>query len=200
MSVSLPPMTDIAFALRGDFVPAGYARALWQAILTTLPWLAGEPLAGVLPLRGTQQDGGIWLPRRTKLVLRLPATRIEQARAMSGRQLVLGDARLAVEEGEIRPHLGHPTLHAHLVASPLDEAGFMAFVEDELSRMGVTGQRICGKHRTLQDGETAVRGFSLVVHHLKPDQSLLLQGLGMGEARPLGCGIFMPFKAIPNLE
>jgi CRISPR-associated protein Cas6 len=193
-------MTDIAFALQGDFVPAGYAHALLQAIVTTLPWFASEPLAGVLPLRGTQQDGGIWLPRRTKLVLRLPASRIEQARALSGRQLVLEHTQLAVEEGEIRPHVGHPTLHAHLVASPLDEAGFMASVEDELSRMGITGQRICGKHRVLQDGEKTVRGYSLVVHHLKPDQSLLLQGMGLGEARPLGCGIFVPFKAIPNLE
>jgi CRISPR-associated protein Cas6 len=193
-------MTDIAFALQGDFVPVGYARALLQAIVTTLPWFAMEPLAGVVPLRGTQQDGGIWLPRRTKLVLRLPASRIEQARALSGRQLVLGDTRLAVEEGEIRPHVGHPTLHAHMVASPLDEAGFMSSVEDELSQMGITGQRICGKHCALQDGEETVRGFSLVVHHLKPDQSLLLQGVGLGEARPLGCGIFVPFKAIPNLE
>lgn len=200
MSVALPSMTDIAFAVHGDLLPTGYARPLLQGIMAVLPWFADEPLAGVLPLRGTQHDKGIWLPRRTKLVLRLPSSRVEQARALSGRQLLLGETSLTVEEGEVRPHASHPTLHAHLVVSPLDEAGFMASVEDALSRMGITGQRICGKHRTLPDGENTITGFSLVVHHLKPDQSLLLQGMGLGEARPLGCGIFVPFKAIPSLE
>jgi CRISPR-associated protein Cas6 len=192
-------MTDIAFALQGDFVPVGYARALLQAIVTTLPWFAMEPLAGVVPLRGTQQDGGIWLPRRTKLVLRLPVSRIGEAHALSGQRLALGKASLLIEAGEIRPHKGHPTLHARLVTSALDETEFMAFVEAELSHMGITGQCLCGKHRTLRDGDRTLRGYSLVVHHLKPDQSLLLQGMGLGQNRTLGCGIFVPFKAIPNL-
>ncbi len=200
MSAALPPMTDLAFGLQGDFLPIGYARALLQGIVAILPWFVEEPLAGVLPLRGTQHEKGIWLPRRTKLVLRLPSSRIAEARALSGQRLTLGGAHLTVAHGEIRPHVGHPTLHAHLVASPLEEAGFMTSVQHDISRMGITGQRICGKHRILPDGENTVSGFSLVVHHLKPEQSLLLQGMGLGESRHLGCGIFVPFKAIPNLE
>ena len=200
MTATPPAMTDIAFAMQGDFAPTGYERPLLQALVSVLPWLAEEPLAGVLPLRGTQHDQGIWLPRRTKLVLRLPVSRIGEAHALSGQRLALGKTSLLIEAGEIRPHKGHPTLHARLVTSALDETEFMAFVEAELSHMGITGQCLCGKHRTLRDGDRTLRGYSLVVHHLKPDQSLLLQGLGMGEARPLGCGIFMPFKAIPNLE
>ncbi len=200
MSTPCPDMTDLAFGLRGDFVPTGYARTLLQGLVEALPWLAGEPLAGVLPLRGTQHDRGIWLPRRTKLVLRLPTGRIAQARALSGRQLSVGDALLSVDESEVRPHVGHPTLHAHLVATALDEAAFMGSVRDALAGMGIEAQCICGKHRTLPDGEHGISGFSLVVHHLKPEQSLRLQGVGLGEGRPLGCGIFVPFKAIPNLE
>ena len=200
MPAAVPSMTDIAFAVQGDLLPTGYARPLLQGIVATLPWFVEEPLAGVLPLRGTQHEKGIWLPRRTKLVLRLPISRVAEARALSGQQLVLGDTQLTVEAGEIRPHVGHPTLHAHLVASSLDEAGFMASVQNDLSRIGISGQWICGKHRILPDRENTISGFSLVVHHLKPEQSLLLQGMGLGESRHLGCGIFVPFKAIPNLE
>ena len=200
MTATPPAMTDIAFALQGDFAPTGYERPLLQALLSALPWFAEEPLAGVLPLRGTQHDQGIWLPRRTKLVLRLPVSRIDQAHALSGRRLALGKASLLIEAGGVRPHKGHPTLHAHLVTSTLDETDFMSFVDAELSQMGITGQCLCGKHRTLRDGDKTLGGYSLAVHHLKPDQSLLLQGMGLGQDRTLGCGIFVPFKAIPDLE
>ncbi len=195
-----PQMTDIAFAVRGDFVPLGYAFPLLQSIVAVLPWFMDEPLAGLLPLRGTRHEQGIWLPRRTKLVLRLPTKRLTQARALTGQELVLGDASLTVGESEIRPHVGHPTLHSPLVATSLDEAGFTAVVKKELSVLGIDGQWICGKHHTLQDGARTVSGFSLAVHHLKPEQSLRLQQAGLGEERRLGCGIFVPFKAIPNLE
>ncbi len=197
---TVPQMTDIAFAVRGDFVPLGYAFPLLQSVAAVLPWFMDEPLAGLLPLRGTHHDQGIWLPRRTKLVLRLPTERLSQARALTGQRLLLESGSLTVGESEVRPHVGHPTLHAHLVATPLDEAGFTAIVQKELSVLGIEGQWICGKHHTLQDGLRTVSGFSLAVHHLKPEQSLRLQQAGLGEARHLGCGIFVPFKAIPNLE
>jgi hypothetical protein len=39
-----------------------------------------------------------------------------------------------------------------------------------------------------------------VVHDLKPEASILLQCAGMGEGRQFGCGIFMPYKVISDLE
>lgn len=195
------PVTDLAFALRGQFVPSGYAHSLWQAVSATLPWLVSEPAAGLLPLRGTEQNGGLWLPRRSRLVLRLPAARLDEARALEGSTLDLGNGTLLeVGAAEERPHHGHPTLHASLVASELDEMAFGEQVRRELDDMGVQGQWICGRQRMLRCDNVALRGFSLVVHHLKGEQSLRLQARGMGGARHLGCGIFVPFKAIPNLE
>ncbi|MDE2342983.1 MAG: type I-MYXAN CRISPR-associated protein Cas6/Cmx6 [Betaproteobacteria bacterium] len=194
-------MTDLAFALRGQFVPSGYAQRLWLAVSATLPWLVGEPEAGLLPLRGTEQGGGLWLPRRARLVLRLPAERLEDARALEGATLDLGQGhRLEVGAAEERPHHGHPTLHAALVATDLEETAFGEQVRRELDDMGVQGQWICGRERLLHCDNVTLRGFSLVVHHLKGEQSLRLQARGMGSAHHLGCGIFVPFKAIPNLE
>ncbi|MDE1943527.1 MAG: type I-MYXAN CRISPR-associated protein Cas6/Cmx6 [Betaproteobacteria bacterium] len=195
------PVTDVAFALRGQFVPSGYAQRLWLAVSAALPWLADEPAAGLLPLRGTEQGGGLWLPRRARLVLRLPAGRVEAARTLEGATLDLGQGHvLQVGTAEERPHHGHPTLHAALVATELDETAFGEQVRQELDDMGVQGQWICGRERMLHCDNVALRGFSLVVHHLKGEQSLRLQARGMGSARHLGCGIFLPFKAIPNLE
>ena len=194
-------MTDLAFALRGQFVPAGYAQGLWRAVHQALPWLSQEPAAGLLPLRGTEQDGRTWLPRRARLVLRLPQARTGAARALEGTTLDLGEGcLLQVGAAEERPHQGHPTLHAALVATDLEEAAFGQKVRHELDQMGVQGQWICGRQRMLRCDSVSLTGFSLVVHHLKDDQSLRLQARGLGAARHLGCGIFVPFKAIPNLE
>ena len=46
----------------------------------------------------------------------------------------------------------------------------------------------------------AVQGYSLVIHDLKPEESLRLQGAGLGNNRFLGCGVFMPYKVISGLE
>ncbi|MDE1981787.1 MAG: type I-MYXAN CRISPR-associated protein Cas6/Cmx6 [Betaproteobacteria bacterium] len=196
-----PPVTDLAFALRGQFVPSGYAERLWQSVSAALPWLAEEPAAGLLPLRGTEQSGGLWLPRRSRLVLRLPMARADEARALEGVTLDLGSGTLLeVGAAEERPHHGYPTLHAALVATELEEVAFGEQVRRELDDMGVEGQWICGRERMLRCDNVALRGFSLVVHHLKGEQSLRLQARGLGQARHLGCGIFVPYKAIPNLE
>ncbi len=193
-------MVDFAFSLQGRFVPSCYARPLWEGIYRVLPWLAGEPEAGLLPLRGHDQGEGIWLPHRSKLVLRLPRTRAEEAQALCGAQIAVGTETLAVGQGELRPHRGYPTLHAAMVASELDETAFHDQVRTDLATMGIGGQWICGRQRTLRDEVAPLHGFSLVVHHLTPSQSLQLQGCGLGQARHLGCGIFVPYKSIPNLE
>jgi CRISPR-associated protein Cas6 len=200
MTHAISDMTDLAFELQGDSLPRHYSRALWEAVMLALPWAGAAPGFGLLPIKGSVNGSQLLLPRRARLVLRLPVERVEEAQELSGQPLEVGDQVLAVGASTLRPHQGHPTLHAHLVASDRDEAAFMEEVADALGLLGIAGNWICGRQHALQDEQRPIQGYSLVVHHLKPEQSLLLQGRGMGEYRHLGCGIFIPYKAIPNLE
>jgi len=193
-------MIDIAFNLQGGYVPASYPFALWQEIVRCLPWLNETQSAGMLPLRGSVSGGGLLLPQRARLVLRLPAALAPQAELLSGQKLSVEFSVLSVGEARLLPLQPHPTLHAQLVASMEEEEVFLAGIAHQLSEMGISCKWICGKRHTIADAAHSISGYSLVLHDLKPDRSLQLQRTGLGEERRFGCGIFVPYKAITGLD
>lgn len=192
-------MTDIAFDLKGRAVPVGYAFALWREVVRNLPWLEAEKFAGIHPLRVTASGAEILLPQRAKLVLRLPAVRVAQAGRLSGQELHVGSNVLSVGEVKERPLQAFPTLHAHLVESDSEEDVFIAHVTRQLDEMKISCKWICGKRHAVMGEERKIGGYSLVLHDLKPDESLRLQQFGLGGERHFGCGIFVPYKTISGL-
>jgi CRISPR-associated protein Cas6 len=195
----MPDMADMVFDIKGGKVPVGYTFALWDEIVRVLPWLDAEPDAGILPLRGSESGGNILLAARAKLVLRLPVVRMEQARALSGQELGLGAATLQVGAAAVRHLHPHNTLHAHIVESADGEEEFIAEVASRMSDMGIACKWICGKRREIKYGDRSVRGYSLVLHDLKPEASLEIQRRGLNGNRRYGCGIFVPYKTISGL-
>jgi CRISPR-associated protein Cas6 len=91
-------------------------------------------------------------------------------------------------------------LHAQLVTGAEDEMAFMAEIKSALAALDVEAQLICGRRRSLVDGDRTIRGYSLVLHDLKPEGSLRVQYAGLGKERRFGCGIFVPYKVIASLE
>lgn len=192
-------ISDIAFELGGNSVPANYAFELWGEIVRCLPWIEEELLAGVLPLRLAGSGADMLLPRRTKLVLRLPEERLAQAASLAGAELRIGPSTLSVGESSVRPLRAHSTLHAHMVECYGDEDAFVAELAKELQELQIDCRWICGRRHTVTGTERTISGYSLVVHDLKPNASLLLQGHGLGGARRYGCGIFVPYRTIAGL-
>jgi len=193
-------MTDLVFYLKGSFVPEGYAFALWDEVARILPWLAAEEQAGILPLRGSASGEGMLLAKRAKLVLRLPMERAAQAGILAGQELNVGSGVLQVGMAMERPLQPYTTLHAHLVESAEEEEMFLADVAVQLQELGIVCKWICGKHHTVKGAGQSLSGYSLVLHDLKPDASLLVQRAGLGGSRHFGCGIFVPYKAISGLD
>ena len=193
-------MTDVLYSLEGRTLPANHAIALWQGVAAILTWLETAPQAGILPLRAPGQGDDLLLPRRARLVLRIPVSFLNSALQLPGNTLDLGGHAITVGEAKVRPLQPSPTLHAQLVASELPESAFLEAMAKELERMGIAGKLICGKRHTLAGSAGKISGYSLVVHELKPEASLRLQWAGLGGERRFGCGIFIPYKVIANLE
>jgi CRISPR-associated protein Cas6 len=193
-------MVDMAFDLKGGKVPLGYAFALWDEVVRTLPWLEEEPDAGILPLGGSESGGHILLAARAKLVLRLPAARMQQAGALSGQALNLGAAALQTGAATMRPLHPHNTLHAHRVESADMEEEFIARIASRLADMGIACKWICGKRSAVTHAGRTLSGYSLVLHDLKPAASLAIQRAGLNGSRRYGCGIFVPYKTISGLD
>lgn len=190
----------MAFDLVGETLPTTYPFALWAEIVRLAPQLAENEFIGVLPLRTAESNEGLLLPKRAKLVLRLPTTLSGTASRLCGSVLQVGSSQLQVGECSTRPIQPYSTLHAQLVTGTSDEAIFMNDIMVQLSEMKISAKLICGKHRTLSDNQHTIHGFSLVIHDLKPEASVQLQYAGLGENRQFGCGIFVPYKVISGLN
>lgn len=189
-------MVDAVFDVSGELLTSDYSAALWQALLTHLPALSSNHYIGVIPLRTVASAAGLLLPKRAKLTLRLPSELAEQHTALSDKTLRLGATTLQLGKGKLRTIQPYPTLHAHWVSGDADEVQFLSDVSAQLAELGIAGKLLCGL-RTQRDGHY---GYSLVIHDLKPDASLRLQYNGLGADRQHGCGIFVPYKAITDLE
>ena len=187
-------MIDLVFDLGGGILPASYPFALWEALLSHVPDLALEKSVGVLPLRATVSFEGLLISKRTKLVLRLPLKIAPVAFTLSGLDLLpLHTGAMLLGKSRLRQILPFPTLHAQQVSGAADEMLFLEDIQAQLSELGIAGRIICGLRRTLSD---TIKGYSLVIHDLKPEDALKLQYAGLGAYRQFGCGIFLPHKVI----
>lgn len=194
-------IVDVHFELSGERLPAAYHHALWLALRSRLPWLAEETQATMHLLRGSEGGREVLLSRRSRLVIRLPADRLQELDALIDCELTVADAPIRIgcaRQVSIEPY---STLHAHVaVGDSAEEAAFMIEMEAGMAALGLAGKLICGKKQTLQIEGEAVTGYSLVVFDLKPDAALRLQQLGLGRLRKYGCGLFVPYKEISGIE
>jgi CRISPR-associated protein Cas6 len=201
MTDQVPEMIDMVFDLDGGILPPTYPFLLWGALTQCVPELAKENSVGILPLRGTGNKEGLLLSKRAKMVMRLP-TRLaaRTAAGLTGRKLVIAGQTVRLGSAKTRPLYPFPTVHAQLVTGESDEVLFVENINEQLDEMGITGKLICGKSRNIGDDSQSMQGFSLVIHDLKPEASLILQFAGLGTGRQFGCGIFVPSKVISGLS
>ena len=202
MTDKMPPeMIDLMFELQGETLPVTYRSVLWNALLGQLPWLAEEKLVGVLPLQSTINSQSILLAKRSMLAIRIPTTLAESVMTgLTGKQFDISGSALRLGKAKTRQIQPYPTIHSHLVTGSSDEVLFVDEIREQMEALGVAGKLICGKRVTVDNGQRSIQGYSLVLHDLKPDASLLLQYAGLGIDRQFGCGIFIPYKVITGLS
>jgi len=189
---------DIVFELEGKNLAGDYSFALMREIGRRLPWLESEPEAGIHPLRSAKTDAGaLLLPRRAKLVLRLPQRRVPESMALCGQELSVGRHSLKVGAAKLRRLLPYGTLYAHFVtAANDDEQSFLKDIASRLQALQTPCELVCGKRRILHADTQEIVGYSLMLHGLGLEHSVLVQRVGLGDNRMLGCGIFVGHKSV----
>ena len=192
-------VADFVFELGAGMVAHEHADALAGALCRALPWLADEPLAGILPLSGLSRgDGGHFVGRRSRLVLRLPLSRAASADALSGTTLDVAGCALAVGTSTRRPlQPVTDVVYSHFVSFDTeDEISFLDQCRTALAGRGIQAHPVTGKARHLHSAAGFVHGFALMLHGLSPADSVGIQEQGLGEHRLHGCGMFVPHKTI----
>ena len=206
-------VVDAVFAIECRSLPVDHAYALSQAVQAALPWFGDEPHAGLHTVHGAASGAGwnrpegedavLQISRRTRLVLRLPAGRLRDAAALSGRTLEVSGHPMRVGELTPRPLVRIASLFSRgvIFEGATGEADFAAAAAGALRAFGIeAGTLLCGRETTLATPQGARTMRSLMVTVGTPAQSLALQRHGLGEGRKLGCGLFIPHKDVGDLR
>jgi len=206
-------VVDAVFAIECRSLPVDHAWALSAAIQVALPWFADEPQAGLHTVHGAASGSGwmrpegdgalLQLSRRTRLVLRLPAQRMRDAAALSGRTLDVAGHSMRVGEVTERPLASIASLFSRgvIFEDADDETGFLAAATEALRALGVeTPTMLSGRATALATPQGTLHTRSLMVTVATPAHSLALQRRGLGAARKLGCGLFIPHKDVGDLR
>jgi CRISPR-associated protein Cas6 len=204
-------VVDLQYSIDCKTLPVDHAHALSTAIQQALPWFADDDSAALHLIHGADSGNGwerpeaaddvIYLSRRTRLILRLPAERVEDARVLSGQLLDVAGNPLAVGSASIRQLSITSSLYArHAVVAPgEDEDAFLQRIVNEMRAMGLRiNKALCGKEHSLATPEGALLTRSLLVADLSFDDAVTLQQRGVGEKayKKLGCGLFIAHKTV----
>jgi CRISPR-associated protein Cas6 len=201
-------VVDLVFSMNCKRLPVDHAYSLSQTIQQQLPWFADEPTSALHIIHGADSGNGwerpeenddvIYLSRRTKLVLRLPKHRLDDARALTGSTLEVSGSKLEVKEGKARLFSTSHTLYARYVVDNTDnEDEFIAEAVKALRALKLRFKKVlCGKSHTLATPQGELQTRSLMVAELPPEDAVRLQQYGIGDHLKMGCGVFLPHKTL----
>ncbi|MBK8738595.1 MAG: type I-MYXAN CRISPR-associated protein Cas6/Cmx6 [Betaproteobacteria bacterium] len=190
-------VVDVLFAIDGTVLPKDHRFVLLGALARALPWLAADAAVGIHPIKAARDDDGrLLLPKRARLVMRMPESQFAAAAALTGQALDVGGWPLRVGAASVRALIPHGTLYAYFVTADTDdEQVFLQQAGARLAELGTPCKLVCGKRQDFAAGPRRVAGYSLMLHDLSREHSLLLQQVGLGRDRGLGCGIFVPHRS-----
>ena len=205
---------DLAYRLNCPTLPLDHAHALSSALLAELPWLEDEPHAGVHLVHCAASGNGWYRPqdassellhlsKRTRMRLRLPRHRLDDARALTGKNLDVSGHPLEVGKSEVFLLSTQPTQFARYIVTSedVDEEQFLEAAAKELQAIDIPCRKmLCGISHSMAFPDGPVFTRSLMVADLDPEQAVRLQQVGLGEGRTIGCGLFIPHKGIKAVK
>lgn len=191
-------VVDIAFVLKGGLIPSDHGWSLYRLLAEQLAWLEADETAGIHPIRGARSGSGaaeLYVGGRGRLMLRLQREQAQQAYALSGARLELGEG-VEIGAPQLRTLFAHSTLYSRFVAAAdEDEVEFLRSINAELQQAGIGCKVVLGKLRRAEGAGAEMVGFSVMLHELSSEHSLAMQHKGLGAGRKLGCGIFVPHRS-----
>jgi CRISPR-associated protein Cas6 len=206
-------VVDLLFRIHGERLPLDHAWGLYQAVCGVLLWLEQDEQSGIHQIHILESGSGwqrpaiggwLHLSKRTRLILRVPLERIENARVLSQTTLNFLDCSLHVGDATVRNLSPVTTLYARHVISSTTVENEDAFLDSilELLRGQAFGpvSLLCGQQRHISTPDGPIQTRSLMISELSPVKSLTLQQKGIGPGRKLGCGLFVPHKGIASLN
>jgi CRISPR-associated protein Cas6 len=202
-------VVDLIYPIDCHYLPVDHNYALGQAVVQVLSWLPDEEGAGVHPIQvaisahGWERPAGaddlLHLSKRTRLVIRVPRQRVDDAQALVGQRLdVRGQHLMITGEPAVRTLQPNTTLYSRNVALGADdEDDFLRAAADLLEKLDILVRKMLpGRAGVIGTPDGPLTTRSLMLADLAAEESIRLQRHGLGPCRYFGCGLFVPYKGI----
>ncbi|MCP4995546.1 MAG: hypothetical protein GY934_17485, partial [Gammaproteobacteria bacterium] len=179
-------VVDLAFSIQCPALPVDHAWVLSKEICLRLPWISDEPLAGLHNIHVADSGNGwerpqgaeelLYPSRRTKLILRLPSSRVKDATQLCGSVLEIAGHQLQIGKAKSRPLSITPILYARYVVTRRvwDESEFTDWVVNELKRRELRFKKVLsGMSHELMTAEDPIHTRSLMVADMPYEDAVL---------------------------
>ncbi len=206
-------VVDLVFRINCQCLPLDHAHSFSSAIRGSLSWIDEEEQAGIHLIHGAESGNGwmrpvdpgselLHLSHRSRMTLRVPRHRIDDAQKLTGQTLDIEGYSLEVGKAKVKLFSTMPTQFARYLVVPEgmdqeDEAAFMAYAAEQLRELDIKVRKmLCGRTHAIRHphGELCTR--SLMLADLEVEEAVTLQQQGLGRHKTIGCGLFIPHKGI----
>ena len=201
-------VVDLHYKIDCKQVPTCHAWELSQALYQALPWIKDEAEVGIHQIHGATSGNGwerppdgelIYLSKRTRMQLRVPTSRIADANELTGKTLDVAGHSVNIGNMTTKQIDPFSTIFARyiVVSAGMSEDDFLQWVVADLASRGIEARKLlCGMGHAFEANGEKIETRSLMIADLDKPASVVLQEVGIGPHRHLGCGIFVPHKGI----
>ena len=207
---------DIVYSMQCKTLPLDHSWALSQEIIKHLPWIAEYECAGIHQIHVAESNNGWMRPeddeegallypsKRTKMSLRIPIEEYSSAEKLSGIMLDIKGHTLTVGKAKKKEFTNAGVIYARYVLCEENEEenDFLSRIAAEIQDKAdfKVKKMLCGKSHIINTPNGKLQTKHLMVADLDNDASIKIQQYGLGKARELGCGLFLPHKSIKTLK
>jgi CRISPR-associated protein Cas6 len=206
-------VVDMVYNIRCRSLPLDHAYSFSIAVADALQWINEEAQAGIHLIHGAESGNGwirpedpenqlLHLSHRSRMTLRVPRHRIDDAHQLTGQVLDIDGHRLEVGKAKVKLFATLPTQFARYVVVPEgidadDEEAFTAYAAEQIRDLGIRVRKLlCGRGHRIQHPRGDLHTRSVMLADLEGEEAVTLQQQGIGQHKKMGCGLFIPHKGI----
>lgn len=206
-------VVDLVYRINCRSLPLDHAHSFSMAVRENLSWIEDEEQAGIHLIHGAESGNGwmrpedasrelLHLSHRSRMTLRVPKHRIDDAHRLSGQTLDIDGHSLEVGKANVKLLSTLATQFARYVVIPEaidhdDEEVFMAYAAEQLRALDIKVRKLlCGRAHAIRHPDGDLHTRSLMLADLEVEEAVTLQQQGIGQHKTMGCGLFLPHKGI----
>ncbi|CAA6805868.1 MAG: CRISPR-associated protein, Cas6-related protein [uncultured Thiotrichaceae bacterium] len=206
---------DVSFAISCKRLPHDHAWLLYKAVENALPWFNEDAVSAIHPIHVAESSNGWMRPeddddqllipsRRTRMNIRIPKTRLDDALKLTDTTLDIGGHSLTVGKAKEKPLMNASVIFSRYVLSDEteEENDFLQRMANEIHSVAdfKVKKMLCGKSHRVKTGSGSEYTRHLMIADLDNDPAIRIQQYGLGGGRKFGCGVFVPHKGIKTIK